>query len=143
MAVFAQVMPILRRLFVIHVACIPVALARHCLRPPVGPDAEFGVTEPVRCTKTLQRRGIGVERAWLQRGHICLAADCRQVACQEAGEYSTSNDFDCHRIVSRLLSGSRTSGEHGLGRPVFFGGTASAVDASALVKAHTLIACNM
>ena len=32
----------------VHAAGIPVALLRHALRGPVGPDAELGVAEPVR-----------------------------------------------------------------------------------------------
>ena len=43
-----EVVQILRRAFDIHIAGIPIAIHRHALGTPVAPDAEFGVTEPIR-----------------------------------------------------------------------------------------------
>ena len=54
MAVCPQMIQILRRTLHIHVPGIPVAVHGHGLRPPVRPDAEFRVPEPLRTGKPVQ-----------------------------------------------------------------------------------------
>src|SRR5512143_417932 len=54
--------------FDIHVPGIPVAVLRGRLRPPVGPDPEFGVPEPLRCTVLAQRLPGSAERPGRNRG---------------------------------------------------------------------------
>ena len=53
--------------FLVHVSRIPIALTRHSLGAPVGPDAELGVAEPVRTAILLERFPGRLERAVCDR----------------------------------------------------------------------------
>ena len=72
MAPAGQVVFVIGRALLIHLARIPVALHRHGLRPPVRPDAELGVAEPVRAGVIGQRIPGAGERSGcdgqIQRG---------------------------------------------------------------------------
>jgi hypothetical protein len=48
MSIMTDMVEILGMSLNIHVPRIPVSVHQHALRPPMRPDAEFGVTEPVR-----------------------------------------------------------------------------------------------
>src|SRR5579875_2289395 len=47
----------------VYVSCIPVAILRGGLGPPMRPDAEFGIAEPFRHFILLQRFASGLKRA--------------------------------------------------------------------------------
>ena len=55
MAVVLQVVLVMAAALVVHAAGVPVAVHRHGLRPPVRPDAELGVAEPVGALILLER----------------------------------------------------------------------------------------
>jgi hypothetical protein len=43
-----EVVVVIRRALLIHFACIPVALHRHSLRPPMRPDADLRIAKLFR-----------------------------------------------------------------------------------------------
>ena len=55
MAPAFEMVLVIRRTLLIHLARIPVALHRHGLRSPVRPDAELRVAEPFRAGIIRQR----------------------------------------------------------------------------------------
>ena len=57
---------------IVHEAGIPVAILGLALRPPVGPDAEFGILEPFGTFPLRHAFPRGAVRPLLVDGHIGL-----------------------------------------------------------------------
>ena len=64
----------------VHEARVPVALARHRLRPPMRPDAELGIAEPVGRLVGRQRLDRRLETLPLVEG------PCHQAPCRPANQ---------------------------------------------------------
>ena len=60
-AVMLEVILVVAAALLVDAAGVPVAIHRHGLRTPVGPDAELGVAEPVRALVLLERFHRGLE----------------------------------------------------------------------------------
>ena len=86
----------------VHVLGVPVALHRHGLRSPVGPDAELGVAEPVGALVLLERVQLALERPVrnlrrLGRGDL---TEPEQESCEEGAFHGVTPGCrrrDCYR----------------------------------------------
>ena len=85
MPVVLQVPLIGLRTLLVHLIGIAVIDPRHRRRPPVRPDAEFGVAKPVRRLILLERRHCRLKRPGVRRGGRRSSGASRPCRDGEAG----------------------------------------------------------
>ena len=114
--------PVLVPVVLVEFAGVPVALPRHGLRPPVGPDAELGVAEPVGILVLLEQLVGGLEfpcgdgevgdggRFGVLR--VRIGRMPASVPSKRRGKSSSSSDswgFEAERLMLRNSIGVRSN----------------------------------
>lgn len=80
--IFFHVHVILPMTRIVHVTRIPIARLRFALRPPMRPNAEFGIAKPIRTLIRCQRFPRRLVFARLHRFGLYVLLCCRRDACK-------------------------------------------------------------
>ncbi len=81
MPVHTPMMQILIRALPVHITRIPVAVHRHGLWPPMRPNTELGIAEPVRAHIVPQRVPCRFERSLLNRLPLLHTTSLLEIRC--------------------------------------------------------------